>query len=116
MAGTWLLLLPAAAVAYLLWRRRAAPAADVRALLARGAQVVDVRSAAEFRSARHPGALNIPLDQLEGRAGELDPGRPVLLCCESGSRSGFGAALLRRKGFGDVHNLGPWRRLHALLP
>lgn len=116
MADAWIYLIPVAAIGYLLWSRRSAPAAEVKAMLDRGAQVVDVRARAEFRAASHPKAVNIPLEELEGRLGELDPGRPVLLCCESGSRSGFGLAILRRKGFKEVHNLGAWRRLHALLP
>ncbi len=109
-------LIPIAAVGYLLWSRRSAPAADVKAMLARGAQIVDVRTRAEFRSQAHPRAVNIPLDQLETRAKELDKARPVLVCCETGSRSGFGVSVLKRVGFNEVANLGPWKRLHSLLP
>ena len=115
MAEYWIYLIPVAAIGFLLWSRRSASAGDVKALLARGAQVVDVRARAEFRSAAHPRAVNIPLDELEARAGELDAARPVLLCCESGSRSGFGVALLKRKGFREVRNLGSWRRLQSFL-
>lgn len=109
-------LIPIAVVGYLLWSRRSAPATDVQAMLARGAQVVDVRTRAEFKGSCHPKAINIPLDQLEARAKELDPARPVLVCCETGSRSGFGATILKRAGFGEVANLGSWRRIHAFLP
>lgn len=111
----WIYLIPLAAVAFLWWSRRSASAADVRALLEKGAQVVDVRSAAEFRAGSHPKSVNIPLDQLEGRAQELDRGRPVLVCCETGSRSGFGVSVLKRAGFTEVANLGSWRRLQGLL-
>jgi rhodanese-related sulfurtransferase len=108
-------LIPIAAVGYLLWSRRSAPVGDVKAMLARGAQIVDVRTRAEFRSQAHPRAVNIPLDQLETRAKELDKARPVLVCCETGSRSGFGVSVLKRAGFSEVANLGPWKRLHSLL-
>lgn len=111
----WIYLIPLAAVGFLLWSRRSASAADVQGMLARGAQVVDVRSPAEFRAGAHPKAVNIPLDQLEGRAKELDRARPVLVCCETGSRSGFGVSVLKRAGFTDVANLGSWRRLQGLL-
>jgi rhodanese-related sulfurtransferase len=108
-------LIPLAAVAYLLWSRRSASAGDVKSLLERGAQVVDVRTKAEFKSNAHPRAINIPLDQLAARAKELDRTRPILVCCETGSRSGFAVALLKRAGFTEVANLGSWRRIHSLL-
>jgi phage shock protein E len=76
-----------------------------------GAQVVDVRSPAEFRSGHAPGSLNIPVDQLPARLGELDPARPVLLCCASGARAGFAKSALERSGFSLVHNVGAWQRL-----
>jgi rhodanese-related sulfurtransferase len=115
MLQYWFYLIPVAAIGYLLWSRRSASVTDVKALLARGAQIVDVRTRAEFKSQAHPRAINIPLDQLEARAKELDRAKPVLVCCESGSRSGFGVSVLKRAGFTEVANLGPWRRIHSLL-
>lgn len=115
MADYWIYLIPVAAIGYLLWSRRSASTADVKAMLERGAQIVDVRTKGEYRAAGHPKALNIPADQLDQRSAELDPGRPVLLCCDSGSRSGFAVAILKRKGFKEVHNLGSWRRIPSLL-
>jgi len=111
----WIYLIPIAAVGYLLWSRRSASTGDVKAMLTRGAQVVDVRTKAEFRSNAHPKAINIPLDQLETRLKELDRARPILVCCESGSRSGLGVAILKKAGFPEVANLGSWRRIGELL-
>jgi rhodanese-related sulfurtransferase len=108
-------LIPLAALAYLLWSRRSAPSVDLKALLDHGAQVVDVRTRAEFQSHAHPRCINIPLDQLAARAGELDRTRPVLVCCETGGRSGIGVSVLKRAGFSEVANLGSWRRLQSLL-
>ncbi len=108
-------LVPLAALGYLLWSRRSAPAVDLKALLAQGAQVVDVRTRAEFQSQAHPRCLNIPLDQLAARAGELDRTRPIIVCCATGGRSGMGVSVLKRAGFNDVVNLGSWRRLQSLL-
>lgn len=34
--------------------------------------IVDVRSPQQFRDGHLPGAINIPLSELEGRAGALD--------------------------------------------
>ena len=111
----WIYLIPLAAVAYLLWSRRSAPAGNLKAMLDRNAQVLDVRTKSEFMSAAHPRALNIPLDQLQARAKELDRNRPILVCCASGSRSGVAVSMLKRAGFTEVANLGSWRRLHDLL-
>ncbi|HEY3400537.1 MAG TPA: rhodanese-like domain-containing protein [Geothrix sp.] len=111
----WIYLIPIAVIAYLWWTRRSASAADVAALIGRNAQIVDVRTRAEFKGNAHPRAINIPLDQLEARAKELDRAKPVLVCCETGSRSGFGVSLLKRQGFTEVHNLGSWRRIHTFF-
>ena len=43
--------------------------------------IVDVRPEAEFRAGHVPGALNIPLEDLEARLAELDPDREVVAYC-----------------------------------
>ena len=48
MSQYWIYLLPVAAIAYVLWSRRSAPVGDLKAMLARGGQIVDVRSGGEF--------------------------------------------------------------------
>jgi rhodanese-related sulfurtransferase len=40
--------------------------------------IVDVRSPQQFHEAHLPGAINIPLSELEHRAGELDPAAPTV--------------------------------------
>jgi rhodanese-related sulfurtransferase len=109
----FLWLLPIALLAYLWWRSRGASTEQLKALVGRGAQLVDVRTPGEFTSGHAPGCLNIPLDQLGRRAGELDKARPVLLCCASGSRSAMAANLLKGQGFEAV-NAGSWNRLGNL--
>jgi phage shock protein E len=71
-----------------------------------GAKVVDVRSPDEFRDGSFPGAVNIPLQTLAARLGELPKDRPVVLFCASGARSGMAARQLRQAGFSDVINAG----------
>lgn len=104
-------LIPAAIAAFLLYRhvrfrlaRRVLPG-----LIARGAVFVDVRTPAEFAAGSRPGSLNIPLDTLPGGASGLDKAKPVVLCCASGARSGIAAGILKRQGFAEVLNAGPWR-------
>jgi rhodanese-related sulfurtransferase len=115
MMEHWIYLIPVALVGYFLWSRRSASSADVKAMLSRGAQIVDVRTKAEFRSASHPKAMNIPLDELDKGAKKLDPNKPVLVCCASGSRSGMAVSVLKRKGFKEVENLGSWKRIQSIL-
>ena len=115
MLRVLIFLIPILAIGYLLWSRRATSALDLKAMLAQGGQIVDVRTKAEFGSTSHPKAINIPLDQLESRIKELDRNRPVLVCCETGTRSGFGVSILKRAGFTDVANLGSWRRISSLF-
>jgi rhodanese-related sulfurtransferase len=40
--------------------------------------IVDVRGEREFRSEHIPGAINIPLEELENRSAELDPEKPTV--------------------------------------
>ena len=80
-------------------------------LKAAGALIVDVRTPAEFETGHVPGSVNIPLDQFQARMGEIDPHKPVLLCCASGGRSGMARQMLEREGHAQAHNAGPWTRL-----
>jgi rhodanese-related sulfurtransferase len=84
---------------------------DLMALKAAGAQVVDVRTPAEYAQGHAAGSVNIPLDELRLRIPEIDPGTPVIVCCASGGRSGQAKAMLEQAGYPEVHNAGPWTRL-----
>lgn len=80
-------------------------------LLKSGAQIVDVRSPGEFATGHASGSLNIPLDDLEREAKDLDPNRWIIVCCASGTRSGLARRWLIRHGFAQVLNGGTWRNL-----
>jgi rhodanese-related sulfurtransferase len=55
---------------------------QVRGLMAQGAQVVDVLPAREYGEDHLPGAINLPLRQIEAEASRvLDPSRPVIVYC-----------------------------------
>jgi phage shock protein E len=88
-----------------------APPALVEQKLAAGATIVDVRSPVEFSSGAHPRAVNIPLHELGSRLAEIPRGRPVVLYCASGMRSGQAVRVLTRAGFADVVNAGGLRNL-----
>lgn len=63
------------------------------------AVMVDVREPAEIAEQAVPGTINIPLGELQARAGEIPTGKPVLVFCRSGNRSQEGAAILAAKGY-----------------
>jgi rhodanese-related sulfurtransferase len=47
----------------------------------------------------------IPLGELAARIDEVPAGRPLVIVCHHGNRSGYAAAMLQQSGFGEVHNL-----------
>lgn len=65
--------------------------------------VIDVRSTAEFHGGHIPGAVNIPLHQVPGRAPALaEDGRAIAVVCLHGGRAHRAAGLLRGHGARDV--------------
>ena len=80
------------------------------------ALVLDVRDATEYASGHVINARNIPLGELEARAAELEKhkAKPVIVLCDTGSRSGKAAPVLRRLGFKEAFilsgGIGAWRQ------
>jgi NADPH-dependent 2,4-dienoyl-CoA reductase/sulfur reductase-like enzyme/rhodanese-related sulfurtransferase len=69
--------------------------------------IVDVRTPGEFRGGAYPGAINIPLDDLQTRTSELgSKSRDITLYCASGARSAYGQRVLQQLGFMNVKNGG----------
>lgn len=91
--------------------------AELEALRAKGAPLVDVREPGEFAEGRIPGAVNIPRGVLEFEVDGhpavndiKDPAlshreRPVILSCRSGARSALAAAALKDLGFAEPLSL-----------
>lgn len=80
----------------------------IRLINHQDALVLDVRENQEFAAGHVPNARHIPLGQLGSRLPELEKfkGRPVVVVCRSGARSGRACAVLRKNGFEQVYNLG----------
>jgi len=72
---------------------------EAKELLATGATLVDVRSAAEWRTGRAPQAKHIPLDRLQTSTAGINKNRPVITMCASGVRSASAARLLAAQGY-----------------
>ncbi len=76
--------------------------------------IVDVRSSGEFAYGAVPGAVNIPLDELERRLDELgDKDRKIILYCASGGRSSYAVQILKSYGFTKPENGGGLMRMMA---
>jgi len=84
----------------------------VKEKIQQGALVIDVRTQSEFSAGHYPGALNIPVQDLGGRLGELgDKKRAIVVYCASGMRSAQAAKRLAAANFTDVTNAGGLRSL-----
>jgi len=77
---------------------------ELALLAAAGTTVVDVREADEYEAGHVPGAILIPLSELQGRADEVPSGEPVLVICKSGGRSAQACGFLAAMGR-DVTNV-----------
>jgi rhodanese-related sulfurtransferase len=97
----------AVAAWYFFFRHGKTSSAEVHRLVQAGARLLDVRTPGEFAGGHLPGALNVPLDQLDARAPELarDPA-PVVVYCASGMRSAQAKRVLKGAGLAEVHDLG----------
>ena len=58
------------------------------------AQLIDVRSPSEFAAGHLPGAVNIPMEQIESRLADLSSTTPIVLICQMGKRARMTAGLL----------------------
>lgn len=57
-------------------------------------QLIDVRSPREYEEAHVPGAINVPLEQVESRLSDLRAGQPAVLICQSGRRADMCRSIL----------------------
>jgi sulfur-carrier protein adenylyltransferase/sulfurtransferase len=82
--------------------------ADVRKQLGNGVVLVDVREAEEFDAGHIPGAVHVPRSYLESRIENAvaDRDAHVVLYCQSGNRSAWGAnALKELLGYEHVESM-----------
>lgn len=80
------------------WRELRDSAPDSRLL-------IDVRTPMEYAAGALPGAINIPLDSMRERIGEIPAGRDIVLYCGVGLRGYLASNILRNRGFANVRNL-----------
>jgi rhodanese-related sulfurtransferase len=84
---------------------------NFKELVNKGAVIVDVRSAQEYRTGHVSGSKNIPLDIIRNKIADLKKiNKPVITVCRSGARSGAARNILKSSGI-EVYNGGPWTSL-----
>jgi sulfur-carrier protein adenylyltransferase/sulfurtransferase len=67
--------------------------------------LVDVRQPGEYENGHLPGAILIPVGELDERVAELDPAKPTIVYCAAGVRSRAAASILERAGFPEVYSM-----------
>ena len=84
---------------------------NLEEIITHGALIVDVRTAGEYKNGHIDGSLNIPLNKIEDAMSWLIKDVPVVVVCESGSRSAVAEKILKANGYEEVYNGGSWDRL-----
>ncbi|ASN82897.1 rhodanese-like domain-containing protein [Deinococcus ficus] len=77
--------------------------AELAETLRGGATLYDVREPEEYAQGHIPGAVNLPLSELQGREDEIRT--PAVIVCLSGGRSASAAGYLTDQGKADIMNL-----------
>jgi len=67
--------------------------------------MVDVRTPEEYASGTIGGAINIPVDSLRERLGEVPKDKPVMVFCRVGLRGYIASRILAANGFQECRNL-----------
>ena len=71
-------------------------------LMNSGAIVLDVRNPDEFARGHVVGSRNIPMADIDKRAGELPAGKALIVVCANGSSAARAAGSLRKAGRAEV--------------
>ena len=73
----------------------------------KGAILVDVRERDEYAGGHIPGAVNVPLSQINGiKKAVPDMNTPIFVYCLSGGRSSNATMMFTRMGYTAVNNIG----------
>ena len=76
--------------------------------------LLDTRTPFEYMRGRADGFINIPLDDLRERVGELDKTKKIYVMCQSGLRSYLATRILMQNGF-DAYNFAGGFRLYSII-
>lgn len=77
--------------------------------------LLDTRTEAEFAAGHIDGFVNIPLDSLRARLGEIPAEKPVFVHCHSGFRSYLAHRILVGAGLESASLAGGWRLYESVI-
>ena len=77
------------------------------------ATLLDARTPGEYSGGCAEGFVNVPLDELRDRLGEIAPGKPVYVMCQSGLRSYLACRILAQNGYDCYNFSGGYRSMRA---
>ena len=75
--------------------------------------IIDVRTTGEFMGGHVAGSINIPLNELPARMGEIKGYTDIVLCCASGGRSAQDQDFLENNGI-ECLDGGSWMTVNNL--
>jgi phage shock protein E len=88
---------------------------DFKELVKQGAVIIDVRTAAEYKSGHLAGSINIELEKVNKLLVDFKKKhKPVIAVCRSGNRSGVAVNILKAAGI-EAYNGGAWNHLQRKL-
>ena len=90
------------------------PQINVEAVLADTSFFLDVRTPAEFAAGHLPDSVNIPVDDLRSRLGEVPRDRQIAVYCQVGQRGYLATRILRQAGF-QAANVGGGYKTYRLF-
>jgi len=91
------------------------PDEKIQQMLNDGAVIIDVRSPGEFSGGHVAGSQNVPLQEVAARLEVFrEIGKPIVLCCATGNRSGQAANFLKAQGI-DCENGGGWMQVNGMI-
>jgi len=77
--------------------------------------LLDTRTVGEYSRGHIEGFKNIPVDELRERIGEIQPGKPVYVICQSGLRSYIATRILEGYDFEAYNFAGGFRFYDAVM-
>ena len=77
--------------------------------------LLDTRTVGEYRRGHIDGFRNIPVDEPRERIGEIEPGKPVYVICQSGLRSYIATRILAENGYEAYNFSGGFRFYDAVM-